>query len=175
MKTLKIFAFAVATVLAGVSLGSCSEACDYLDNDTNNPSWVQNYNDSTAVPHPETLAGTNWERQSGLKVNVYGEDVQGFVESINFVSADSCAVKMSEGATKGTWVDESNTDELPYYAYEYSDVTGAFKIKKSEVDDKGKVSLKDILVGVAVKGTKQNIITVAHYGDIPVQSYLVQK
>ncbi|MCQ2221000.1 MAG: hypothetical protein MJZ12_06375 [Prevotella sp.] len=174
MKTLKIFALAVATVLAGVSLGSCSDACEYLDENTSNPSWVQNYNDSTKVPHPETLAGTNWVRQSGMKVNAFGQDVQGFVESIKFVSADSCIVKMSEGSTKGTWVDESNTTDVPKYSYEYSEKTGAFNIKKSEKDDKGKVSLKDILVGVAVSGSR-DIITVAHFGDNPVQSYLVKQ
>lgn len=174
MKTLKIFALAVATVLAGVSLGSCSDACEYLDENTDNPSWVKNYNDSTQVPHPETLAGTKWVRQSGMKVNSFGQDVQGFVESIEFVSETECSVKMSEGATKGTWVDESNTEDVPTYAYDYSEKTGSFSIKKSEKDDKGKVSLKEILVGVAVSGSR-DIITVAHFGDSPVQSYLVKQ
>lgn len=173
MKTLKIFALAAVAVI-GCTFASCSDACEYLDTNTNNPSWVPNYNDSTAVPHPAELAGTTWERQAGLKLNAYGQDVQGFVESINFVSADSCSVKMSQGATKGTWVDESNTESLPLYAYEYSEKTGSFKIKKSEKDDKGKVSLKNIFVGIAVSAT-QNVITVAHFGDTPLQSYLVKK
>lgn len=181
MKTLRIFALAALTLLAGVTIGSCSDACDYLDANTDNPSWVPNYNDSTKVAHPESLAGTSWARQSGLKLNAYGEDVQGFVESINFVSEDSCSVKMSEpkfpahfNSSFVTWVDESNTEALPLYSYAYSDVTGSFSIKKTEVDDKGKVSLKEIFVGVAVSASR-NVITVAHFGDTPTQSYLEKK
>lgn len=178
MKTLKIFALAALTA---VSLGSCSDACDYLDAETDNPSWVNDYKEGSAVAHPETLAGTVWSRQSGLKTNAYGEDVQGFVESINFVSEDSCSVKMSEpqfpahfNASFITWVDESNDEATPLYAYAYSDVTGAFTVKKTEIDDKGKVSLKEIFSGVAVADSR-NVITVAHFGDTPTQSYLEKK
>lgn len=181
MKTLKIFALAALTLLAGVTLGSCSDACDYLDTETDNPSWVPNYNDSTKVPHPAALTGTTWVRQSGLKTNAFGEDVQGFVESIQFVKEDSCVVKMSEpqfpahfNSSNITWVDESNTEATPLYFYAYSDVTGAFTVKKTVIDDKNKVSLVDILSGVAVSGSR-NVITVAHFGDTPTQSYLVQK
>lgn len=181
MKTLKIFALAALTVLAGATLGSCSDACDYLDTNTDNPSWVPNYNDTVPVPHPEKIEGTKWVRESGLKKNAFGEDVQGFVESINFVTKDSCEVKMSEptfpahfNSQNITWLDESNTERLPQYYYEYSKVTGSVSIKKSEKDDKNKVIIKEIFVGVAVSGSRE-VMTIAHFGDTPVQSYLVKK
>ena len=100
--------------------------------------------------------------------------MQGFVESLNFVSADSVAVKMSEGVTAGTWVDESNTEALPYYEYTYSEITGRVEILKRIVDDKGKVSKSAIFTGVAVNG-KREVLTIAHFGDTPVQSYLVRQ
>jgi hypothetical protein len=156
------------------ALTSCGDANEYEDAFTDNPSWVQGYNDTLAIAHPESIASTTWVRGKGLKKNVYGQDVQGFVESLNFVSADSVAVKMSQGVTEGTWTDESNTERLPYYEYTYSNVTGRVDILKTVKDDKGKVSKSVIFTGIAVSG-KQEVLTMAHYGDTPVQTYLVRQ
>ena len=155
-------------------LTSCSDANEYEDFNGDNPSWVAGYNDTLKIAHPETVANTVWVRGTGLKTNAYGEEIQGFVESISFVSADSVAVKMSEGKTPGTWVDESNTESLPYYEYTYSNTTGRIEILKRVTDDKGKVSKSAIFTGVAVSGKKE-VITIAHFGDTPVQTYLVRQ
>ena len=174
MNTFKKSMVAAVAVLFAVSIASCGDANEFEDTNTANPSWVDNYTDSTAVPHPETLASTKWVRGSGIKFNAYGEEIQGFVESLDFVSADSVAVKMSEGTTSGTWVDESNTANLPYYEYNYSNRTGKVEILKRVVDEKGKVSKSAIFTGVAVSGTKE-VITMSHFGDTPVQTYLVKQ
>lgn len=175
MNTIKKSIFAVFAVVAGISLAtSCSDANEYEDSNTDNPSWIPNYNDSTAVPHPESLANTMWMRGTGYKTNAFGEDVQGFVESLNFISADSVQVKMSQGSSNGTWTDESNTDALPYYEYSYSNTTGRLDILKLVRDDKGNISKSAVFVGIAVSSTKE-IITLAHFGDTPVQTYLVKQ
>ena len=168
-----LFALPLGGVGGGL-LTSCDDANEYEDTNTDNPSWVQGYNDSLQIAHPQSLAGTRWTRGSGLKYNAYGEEVQGFVESLNFVSADSVAVKMSQGTTAGNWVDESNTQYVPYYEYTYSETTGSFEILKRVVDDRGAVSKSAIFTGVAVSGTRE-VITVAHFGDTPVQTYLVKQ
>lgn len=160
--------------LMGVLLTSCDDANEYEDARTDNPSWVDGYTDTLSISHPESLAGTTWLRGSGMKTNAYGEEIQGFVERLTFVSSDSVSVKMSQGVTEGTWVDESNTDFLPYYEYTYSNITGKVEILKRIVDDKGKVSKSPIFTGVAVSG-KQLVLTIAHYGDTPVQTYLVKQ
>lgn len=157
-----------------VALTSCGDVNEYEDTNTDNPSWVKGYNDSLKISHPESVANTKWVRSNGLKKNAYGEEVQGFVESLDFVSADSVAVKMSQGATTGTWVDESNTERTPYYEYTYSNVTGRVEILKMSKDDKGKVSKTTIFTGVAVQGA-QEVLTIVHYGDTPVQTYLVKQ
>lgn len=165
----------MALPLVGVALlASCGDANEYEDAWTDNPSFVQNYNDSIEIAHPESVANTMWVRGKGIKKNVYGQDVQGFVESLNFVSADSVAVKMSQGATEGTWTDESNTEKNPYYEYTYSPVTGRVDVLKRVVDDKGKVSKSSIFTGIAVSGS-QEVMTVVHFGDTPVQTYLVKQ
>ena len=169
MKIIKITMMAAVALLMGVSMVSCSDANEYGDVNTNNPSWA-----SGTVTHPESVANTKWVRGTGLKINAYGQEIQGFVESLDFVSEDSVAVKMSQGITEGTWVDDSNTEKVPYYEYVYSEVTGKVQILKRIVDDKGKVSKTEIFTGVAVSGTKQ-VMTVTHYGDTPVQSYLVKQ
>lgn len=167
--------FAAVAVAVGIGLtASCSEANEYEDAQTDNPSWVDNYNDTLDIAHPETLEGTQWVRATGMKKNAFGEEVQGYVESLNFVTADSVSVKMSEGATQGTWVDESNTEKLPYYEYTYAETTGRFEILKNVRDDKGNVSKSAVFVGIATTG-KQEIITIAHFGDTPVQTYLVKQ
>lgn len=163
------------TLLFGASMvSSCSDANDYEDTNADNPSWVNGYNDSLKIAHPETVANTKWVRGTGLKTNAFGDEVQGFVESLNFVSADSVAVKMSQGTTQGTWVDESNTEATPYYEYTYSNTTGRVEILKMTKDDKGKVSKTTIFIGVAVQG-KREVLTIVHYGDTPVQTYLVKQ
>jgi len=164
----------ICSLSFSVALTSCSDANEYEDTFTDNPSWVNGYNDSLKIAHPESLASTTWVRGTGLKKNAYGQEVQGFVESLTFVSEDSVAVKMSQGVTEGVWVDESNNENLPYYEYTYSNVTGRVEILKRVVDDKGKVSKSAIFTGVAVNGTKE-VLTVAHFGDTPVQSYLVKR
>ena len=102
MNTFKKSIIGAMTLLMGVCLTACSDANEYEDAFTDNPSWVNGYTDSLKISHPETMANTQWVRGSGLKINAYGEEVQGFVESLNFVSADSVSVKMSQGATEGT-------------------------------------------------------------------------
>jgi hypothetical protein len=155
-------------------LSSCSDANEYEDAYTNNPSWVEGYTDSLKIAHPESLASTRWVRGTGLKVNAYGEEVQGFVESLNFVSADSVSVKMSQGTTEGTWTDESNTESTPLYEYKYNNATGTVDILKRVVNDKGAVTKQTIFQGIAVEG-KQTVLTVVHYGDSPIQTYLVKQ
>jgi hypothetical protein len=173
-KHLIALSFIICSLSFSAALTSCDDANEYEDAYTDNPSWVDGYNDSLKIAHPETVANTKWVRGTGLKKNAYGQEVQGFVESLNFVSADSVAVKMSQGVTEGTWVDESNNKFTPYYEYTYSNVTGRVEIMKTSKDDKGKVSKTTIFTGVAVTG-KQEVLTVAHYGDTPVQSYLVKQ
>lgn len=169
MKKFKITMMAAVALLMGVSMVSCSDANEYEDTNTDNPSWANG-----TVTHPETVANTKWVRGTGLKVNAYGQEIQGFVESLDFVTADSVAVKMSQGTTDGTWVDESNTEENPYYEYKYSEKSGKVQILKRVVDDKGKVSKTEIFTGIAVVGNKQ-VMTITHYGDTPVQTYLVKQ
>ena len=173
MKKIKITMMAAVALLMGISITSCTEANEYDDADTSNMSWVDNYTDSTAVPHPESLASTTWVRGIGVKTNAYGKEVQGFVESLNVVSADSVSVKMSQGSTAGTWVDDSNTEKLPLYEYDYSASTGKVQILQRTVN-KGQVTKKAIFVGVAVSGTL-DVITIVHYGDTPAQTYLVRQ
>jgi hypothetical protein len=173
---MKIFSKAIVlgSCLLAFALASCGDVNEYEDTDTNNPSWVNGYTDSLKIAHPESVAGSRWVRASGMKTNAYGQEVQGFVESLTFVSEDSVHVVMSQGITEGVWVDESNTDKVPYYEYTYSNITGKIEIMKRAVDDKGKVSKTTILTGVAVNGTRE-VITIAHYGDTPVQTYLMKQ
>ena len=166
--------FIICSLLFSMMFTSCGDANEYEDTYTDNPSWVNGYNDSLKIAHPETVANTKWVRGTGLKKNAYGEEVQGFVESLDFVSTDSVVVKMSQGATQGVWVNESNTEKTPYYEYTYSNITGRVEILKMTKDDKGKVSKTTIFTGVAVQG-KREVLTIAHYGDTPVQSYLVRQ
>ena len=160
---------AMAALLMGVAVASCSDANEYEDTNTANPTWVKGYTDSLKIAHPETVAGTRWVRASGLKTNAFGQEVQGFVESVSFVSADSASVKMSKGVTEGTWVDESNNDALPYYEYTYSNVTGKVEILKQTKNDKGAITKSAIFTGIVVSGDRE-VLTLAHFGDTPVQT-----
>lgn len=167
---MKIFSkstIAAMALLMGIALCSCTDANEYEDAQTDNPSWEN-------ATHPESLASTTYVRASGIKVNVYGQEVQGFVESLNFVSADSVAVKMSQGTTEGTWTDESNTDRVPLYEYTYNAADGKIEINKRVVDDNGKVSKTVIFTGSAVSSDKE-LITIVHFGDTPAQTYLVKQ
>lgn len=177
MKIMKIFRksmIAMAVLTMGLTIASCGDANEFEDANTNNPSWVNGYTDDASVAHPESLSGTAWVRGTGLKLNAYGEDIQGFVESIYFVNDTECEVKMSQGTTQGTWVNESNDEETPYYEYTYSDASGAISIIRNVKNDKGAVSKVVIFSGMAVSGTKE-VITIIHYGDTPVQTYLVKQ
>ena len=82
----------VAGVLSSllVSLSSCSDANEYEDAFTDNPSWVEGYTDSLKIAHPESLASTTWVRGSGLKTNAYGQEVQGvlFAKLMNLLSKE---------------------------------------------------------------------------------------
>lgn len=166
MKKFNKSIFCVAALLAGMCATSCEEANEFADTNTANPTWGDS--------HPETLASSVWVRGKGMKYNAFGEEIQGFVESIDFYRADSCVVKMSEGVTKGTWTDESNTESTPRYEYTYSNVTGTIEILKESRDDKGKVSKTTIFTGVAAVG-KPQVITMSHFGDTPQTTYLVKK
>ena len=171
MNKFKKSIFAAFAVVAGISLTTaCSDANEYEDAYTDNPSWIENYTDSTKIAHPESLANTKWVRGTGIKQSAL---VQGFVESLDFVSSDSVAVKMSQGTTEGTWVDDSNTEKLPLYEYSYSESTGRIQILQ-RTENKGKVTKNAIFVGVAVGG-QQETITIVHYGDTPAQTYLVKQ
>ena len=175
MKKFKLTMIAAMALLFGAGLAcSCSDANEYEDTDTDNPSWVKGYNDTLKIDHPETLANSKWVRASGMKTNAYGEEVQGFVESLNFATADSVSVKMSQGTTEGTWTDESNTESQPFYEYTYSSTTGHLEIMKLVRDEKGNISKSAVFVGVATLGEKE-LLTVVHYGDTPVQTYLVKQ
>ena len=174
MKIFKKTMMACMAVLIASGVASCSDANEYEDARTDNPSWVDHYTDSLNIPHPESLDGTRWVRGTGLKKNVYGEEIQGFVESLDFVSEDSVAVKMSEGITAGTWTDDSNTEAVPYYEYKYSSVTGTVEIIKITKDEKGNKSPTTVFTGVAVSDKKE-VMTIVHYGDTPVQTYLVKQ
>ena len=172
MKILRNSMIAVAALLMGLAVASCSDANEYEDAYTNNPTYGET--------HPESLSGTTWVRGKGLKLNAYGQDVQGFVESIEFISESECVVKMSKMETTAatdTWLytDESNNDETPTYEYTYSSSTGDISIIKNVKNDKGAISKVTIFSAVAIGGETQDIITVVHYGDTPVQTYLVKQ
>ena len=182
MKQFKMSILLVAALVV-CAFSACSDANEYADADTNNPSWVPSYNDSTVVPHPESLAGTTWVRGTGLKYNAYGEEVQGFVESLVFETDSSyVTVRMSEGVTKSdntvfVWKNKPTTGEEfteDLYEYSYSSVTGRIEILGLVKADNGQVSKQTLFSGTAVTGT-QNVITIAHFGDTPIQTYLVRK
>lgn len=165
-----------ATLLLAVGLVACEDACEYDDSKTDNPSWVNGYTDSLQIAHPDSLAGQVWVRGEGIKFNAYGEEVQGYVESMEFFSKDSMFVTMSKGVTAGTMgVDHSNTRENPY-KYEYVKETGNLNVVQTVIDDKGRRSEVTIFSGIAVSDTKfGDMLTVVHYGDTPAQTYLVRK
>ena len=180
MKSFKKSLLAFAAVLMGTCLVSCGDANEYEDADTRNPSFAGEYNDSMTIAHPESGAETYWVRGAGLKVNAYGEDIQGYVESLDFLDDTYVVVKMSQAdnmpesiKSTATWTDESNTDALPKYEYVYSQTTGKIEILKEVKDDKGKVSKMTIFTAVAISQGSE-IVTVTHFGDTPSQTYLVK-
>ncbi|TGX80211.1 hypothetical protein E5358_13485 [Palleniella muris] len=170
----KTFLAGAAMLTLALGFTACEDANEYKDAETNNPAWTGN--NPEGIAHPESLGGSKWLRGEGIKVNAYGEEIQGFVESLEFIADNSVVVKMSQGKTEGTMgADETNTVDNPYEC-EYVKETGSLKIKKEYVDDKGNHSKKEIFSGVVVSGTKYgDMITLVHYGDTPVQTYLVRQ
>ena len=75
MKKNNIF-LCLASALALTFATACSDACEYLDTDTDNPSFVKGYEEGSEVGHPESLASTKWVRGNGLKYNAYGEEIK---------------------------------------------------------------------------------------------------
>lgn len=180
MKSFKKSLLAFAAVLMGSCLISCSDANEFEDTDTRNPSFAGEYNDSLKITHPESVAETYWVRGAGFKYNAYGEEIQGYVESLDFLDDKRVVVKMSQVEnipesikTTATWTDESNTDAQPSYEYVYSPVTGTVEILKEVRDEKGKVSKTSIFTAVVVSQGSE-VVTVTHPGDTPSQTYLVK-
>lgn len=168
MKLFRISTISALVFLFVFCVISCGDVNEYADTNTDNPS----FGSPEGTLHPETLEGAKYVRAHGIKFNAAeGKEVQGFVESVEFTSADSVKVFMSEGTTSGTWIDDSNDKFQPHYYYTYSSTTGRIDIKKRIVDDKGAVSLNTIFMGTAITGTEE-LITIVHFGDIPSQTYL---
>ena len=167
MKAFKKSCFAVAALVFGFCFAACEDAHESEDANTSNPAWAGKYNDSY------------WVRGTGMKFDSYGEEIQGYVESLDFVDETYVVVKMSEGVipasikNTATWLDDSNTEAVPQYEYTYSPNTGNFSILKLVKDDSGKVSKVTVFTGVAVSEGR-DIVTISHFGDTPVQTYLVK-
>lgn len=169
MKALKKSIFAFAAVLMGVCFTACSDANEYEDTNTSNPSM--------GTTHPETIENSTWVRAQGAKFNAYGEEVQGYVDTLKFISDKEVIVSMSEGkipeSMKPTkqMVDDSNTESNPTYEYSYNNNNGEINIMKVSVNSKGAVSKTTLFLGVA----SGNYVVVSHFGDTPSQSYLVKQ
>ena len=163
MKTFRNITMAAVSLLMGISFTACSDANEYKDANTTNPSFSNS--------HPESVANTKWVRGSGIKFNSKGQEIQGFVESMDFISETEVVVKMSQGVTESsTWLDESNTEALPAYLYEYSSTTGTLVVNK-RITENNKTYDVEVFRGVVT----DNILTIAHYGDVPLQTYLVKQ
>lgn len=166
MKAIKKSIIAIAAVALAVCSTACTDACDYLDNDTNNPSFGKN--------HPESITGSVWNR-AALKKNADGQTVMGYVEKLDFFKEDSVNVVMSDTLANGskinvgadgkslfstaTWKNESAG-----YKYEYNHDSGALDI--FEVDKKGSRTTKFSAVVTA------DVIVISHTTDVPSQTYL---
>ncbi len=178
MKVLKNIVPAFLALLATTAFVACNDANEYEDTNTDPYSAVTGYNDSLTIEHPSTLSGTTWLRASGLNVNAYGEDVQGYIESVQFIDETYCVVVMSEPdnpssiSNSATWLDESNTDDDPNYEYNYSSANGSVDIYSYVEDSKGNISRTNIMSGSVVIGN-QTVLSIAHFGDTPQTSYLL--
>lgn len=174
---IKSYILASAALLAGTCLMSCEDANEFKDTNTSSLSFGNE--------HPESIANTKWVRAQGLDYNAYGEEVQGFVESLDFFCEDSVHVKMSQGLTQGTWTDDSNTEKDPSYEYIYTpaqydkdgnlanaEAVGRVEINKITLTSKG-VSKTTLFIGVV--SANPNVITLSHYGDVPNKTYLVKQ
>ncbi len=159
---------AAAALLLTMGFVACEDANEFEDARTDNPAW--------GMEHPDSLAQQVWVRGEGIKFNAYGEEVQGFVESMDFYTKDSVVVTMSKGKTAGTMgADDSNTRKNPY-EYEYVKETGTLKVLKEVKDERGNTSKIELFSGVASGDAKHGVVlTVVHYGDTPAQTYLVRK
>lgn len=179
MKSFKISIVAFVALFAGISFVACTDANEYEDVNTSNKSFVNGYTDSLKIDHPETLANTSWVRGNGIKVNAYGEEVQGYVESIEFDEEGTVVVKMSKGSipssmsATATWKDDSNTESTPKYDYSYNSETGAIEISITEIINKKPT--KNVLFTAIVTNVTNPVMTVSHYTDTPSQTYLVKK
>ena len=72
MEKFRNIMIAMVALTAGLTIASCGDANEYEDARTDNPSWVNGYNDTLKIAHPETLANTIWVRGTGIKKNAYG-------------------------------------------------------------------------------------------------------
>lgn len=168
MKALKKSIFAFAAILMGVCMTACSDANEYGDANTTNPSMGDS--------HPESIENSTWVRAQGAKFNAYGEEIQGYVDTLKFISDTEVIVSMSEGkipeSMKPTkqMVDDSNNESNPTYEYTYNNINGEIDIQKVTVNSKGAVSKTTLFLGVAAG----KYVVVSHFGDTPSQSYLVQ-
>lgn len=169
MKTLKKSILVFAAIFMGVCFAACTDANEYEDTDTSNPTMGDS--------HPETIESSTWVRAQGVKFNAYGEEIQGYVDTLKFISDTEVIVSMSEGkipeSMKPTkqMVDDSNDESNPTYEYTYNNNNGEINIQKVTVNSKGAVSKTTLFLGVA----SGNYVVVSHFGDTPSQSYLVRK
>lgn len=101
MKLFNKSLLAIAAFTMTIGFVACEDANEFEDARTDNPAWVEDYTDSLDIAHPDSLAQQLWVRGQGIKFNAYGEEIQGYVESMEFITKDSVVVKMSEGTTAG--------------------------------------------------------------------------
>ena len=154
MKTI----WSAAILVLGLGLTSCSDANEYEDSYTDNPQYAEQY--------PESIDGTTWVRGTGMKYSALGEEIQGFVDTLQFFSADSVYVKMSQGVTNGTWTNESGK-----FKYVYSSKDGVVEIKKKSDPKVNSFSGRAIIAA----HNNKDVIILSHFGDTPSQTYLVKE
>jgi len=183
MKIFKKSVLAILAVSLAATFTACSDANEYGDANTSNPSW--------GINHPASISGSVWNRTAGLKKNAYGQDVMGYVASVDFYMADSCIVAMSDKDANGktintdangnaifptsVWVDDSNNESLPRYNYEYNETSGALSIFKVTYDSKNKATKTVVFTGVVSESNGKTVMTIFHASDTPSQTYLTKK
>lgn len=183
MKTFKKSVLAIFAVAVAAVFTACSDANEYGDSNTTNPTW--------GSEHPASISGSVWNRTAGLKTNAYGQDVMGYVASVDFYREDSCIVAMSDKDANGNkintdaqgkdlfstavWVDDSNSESLPRYSYEYNETSGALSIFKVTYDSKNKATKTVVFTGVVAESNGKAVMTISHTSDTPSQTYLVKK
>lgn len=169
MKAIKKSIIAIAAVALAVCSTACTDACDYLDNNTNNPSF--------GTDHPEAVAGSVWNR-ADLKKNADGQSIMGYIEKLDFFKEDSVDVIMSDTLSNGSKINVGSDgkslfstatwkNESAKYKYEYNSDSGTLTI--FEVDKKGSRTVK--FNAVVTTGA----IVVSHTTDVPSQTYLTKE